>query len=322
MTRPIPHYEPERIARELDWNLLRTFVTLAESHSITDAASKLRLKQPTVSTALKRLEASIGRKLIVRSPGQYRLTDAGEILYREAVEIHGSVLRLSTLMREMTDDLRGHVRIAVASHVDCPLIDMVLADFHAAQPKVTMSIEVLSSAKAIAEVAAKRASFAICLVGPQTPSLEYRRVYREFFGLFCGPPHPLFGRQDIALEDLAGHGSVSFETDHLEDVLNPVTVMRAQAALAQKVTGVSSHLEEVRRMVIAGLGIGPLPVHVAARDVRDGQLWQVPPYEGLPAIDVYLVWNERANKNRAEEYLLKDLQAAIENTPMVARTYT
>jgi len=322
MVRSIPQYEPERVARELDWNLLRTFVVLAESHSVTDAASKLRLKQPTVSTALKRLEASVGRKLITRSPGQYALTDAGRLLYREAVEIHGSVLRLSTLMREMTDDLRGHIRIALASHVACPLIDQVLADFNIAQPQVTMSIEVLSSAKAIAEVAAKRASFAICLVGAKTPSLEYRRMYREFFGLFCGPTHPLFGRTDLKLEDLAGHRSVSFETDHLEDVLNPVTVMRAQAALAQRVTGVSSHLEEVRRMIMAGLGVGPLPVHVAARDVKDGQLWQVPPYEGLPAIDVYLVWNERANKNRAEEYLLRDLNEAIENTPIEARTYT
>ncbi|MCO4847808.1 MAG: LysR family transcriptional regulator [Yoonia sp.] len=322
MPHKTPQYEPERIARELDWNLLRTFVVLAESRSVTDAASQLRLKQPTVSTALKRLETSIGRKLIIRSPGQYELTDAGRILYREAVEIHGSVLRLSTLMREMTDDVRGHIQISVASHVSCPLIDRVLAEFHAAHPKVTMGIEVQSSAKAIASVVAKRASFAICLVGTQSPSIEYRRVYREYFGLFCGPPHALFGRKDLKLEDLAGHGSVSFETDHLEDVLKPVALMRAQAALEQKVTGVSSNLEEVRRMVIAGLGVGPLPVHVAARDVKDGQLWQVPPYDGLPAIDVHLVWNDRASKNRAEEFLLKDLLEAIENTPMEARTYS
>ena len=31
-------FAPDRIARELDWNLLRTFVVLAESHSITEAA--------------------------------------------------------------------------------------------------------------------------------------------------------------------------------------------------------------------------------------------------------------------------------------------
>ncbi len=322
MARETPLYEPERIARELDWNLLRTFVVLAESRSVTDAANQLRLKQPTVSTALKRLESSIGRKLIVRSPGQYTLTDAGRILYREALEINGSVLRLSTLMREMTDDVRGHIQVSVASHVSSPLIDRVLADFHAAHPKVTMTIDVESSAKAIAAVVAKRASFAICLVGTRSPSIEYRTVYREYFGLFCGPPHPLFGRKDLKLEDMAGHGSVSFETDHLEDVLKPITLMRARAALEQKVTGMSSHLEEVRRMIVAGLGVGPLPMHVAARDVKDGLLWQVPPYEDLPEIDVHLVWNDRTNKNRAEEFLLKDLLEAIDNTPMADRTYS
>jgi len=300
---------------------LRTFVILAESHSVTDAANQMRLKQPTVSTALKRLEDRVGRKLINRSPGHYALTEAGRLLYREAVEINGSVLRLSTLMREMTDDVRGHVRIAVASHVVSPLVDQALAKFHTAHPHATLTIDVLSSSKALAEVAAKRVSFAICLVGNHSPGLEYRRVFREYFGLFCGPPHPLFGRDDLTIADLEGHSSVSFETDRLQDVLKPVTVMRAQAALGQKITGVSSHLEEVRRMIMSGLGVGPLPVHVAARDVRDGQLWQVPPYDDLPPIDVHLVWSERATKNRAEQILLDGLLQTIEETPMEDRSY-
>ena len=72
-----PKLKPDRIARELDWNLLRTFVVLAESRSVSEAAQKLSLKQPSVSTALKRLEDRLGRKLINRSPGRYTLTDAG-----------------------------------------------------------------------------------------------------------------------------------------------------------------------------------------------------------------------------------------------------
>lgn len=74
-------------------------------------------------------------------------------------------------------------------------------------------------------------------------------------------------------------------------------------------------------MIIAGLGIGPLPVHVAARDVRDGLLWQLPPYTDLPAIDVHVVWNPKAVKNRAEDLLLAALLEAIEATPMEERTY-
>ena len=316
-----PHFEPERIARELDWNLLRTFVVLADSRSVTEAAQRLRLKQPSVSAALRRLEERLGRKLVDRSPGHFALTDAGRLLYREAVEINGSVLRLSTLVRELTDEVQGHVKICAASHVVCPLLDQALAEFHRAHPRASLSIEVHSSADAIAEVMAKRASFAVCLVRDHNPRLEYRRLYREFFGLFCGPAHPLFGRDDLSLADLAGHASVSFETDRLQDVLRPVTLMRAQAELGQRITGISSHLEEVRRMIIAGLGIGPLPVHVAARDVRDGLLWQLPPYSDLPAIDVHVVWNSRAVKNRAEDLLLHGILDAIEATPMEARTY-
>ena len=312
---------PERIMREMDWNLLRSFVTLAQSRSVTDAAHRLRLTQPSVSTALKRLEDRVGKRLINRSPGRFELTEAGEVLYREALEIQGSILRLSTLMRDMTDEVTGHVRLALASHVVCPLFDQVLAEFHTENPRATLSIEVHSSAQAIESVSARAASLAICLVHQRNPKLEYLRLYREFFGLFCGPPHPLFGRGDLTRADLAGQSAVSFETDRLQDALKPVTLMRAQAELGDRIIATSSHLEEVRRMIIAGLGIGPLPLHVATRDIRDGLLWQLPPYDQTAPVDVHVVWNPQAALNRAEQSLLNRLAQRIHATPMDARTY-
>ncbi|TVS05945.1 MAG: LysR family transcriptional regulator [Rhodobacteraceae bacterium] len=313
--------DANRLTRDLDWNLLRSFVVIAEARSITDAARRLGLTQPSVSTALQKLENLIGKRLIDRAPGRYELTRAGAVLYQEAVEIHGSVHRLSTLMRDMTDEVRGHVRIAVASHVVCPLFDQVLADFHASHPQATLSISVLGSSAALASVAARTASFAICLVHRRDPKIEYLRLYREFFGLFCGPPHPLFGREGLEQRDLAGHSAVSFETDSLHDALRSVTLLRAQSELNEQIIGTSSHLEEVRRMVIAGLGIGPLPLHVVARDVQDGLLWRLPPYIDPPAIDVHLAWNPKAALNRAEAALLSALQDAIRSAPISARTY-
>ncbi len=313
--------DANRLTRDLDWNLLRSFVVIAEARSITDAARRLGLTQPSVSTALQKLENLIGKRLIDRAPGRYELTRAGAVLYQEAVEIHGSVHRLSTLMRDMTDEVRGHVRIAVASHVVCPLFDQVLAGFHASHPQATLSISVLGSSAALASVAARTASFAICLVHRRDPKIEYLRLYREFFGLFCGPPHPLFGREGLEQRDLAGHSAVSFETDSLHDALRSVTLLRAQSELNEQIIGTSSHLEEVRRMVIAGLGIGPLPLHVVARDVQDGLLWRLPPYIDPPAIDVHLAWNPKATLNRAEAALLSALQNAIRSVPISARTY-
>jgi len=312
---------PERIMREMDWNLLRSFVVLAQSHSVTEAAQRLRLTQPSVSMALKRLEDRVGKRLINRTPGRFELTEAGEVLYREALDIQGAILRLSTLMRDMTDEVTGHVRLSLASHVVCPLFDQVLAEFHAENPRATLSIDVQTSAQAIETVSARSASFAVCLVHQRNPKLEYLRLYREFFGLFCGPPHPLFGRAELTRADLAGHSAVSFETDRLQDALKSVTLMRAQAELGDRIIATSSHLEELRRMIIAGLGIGPLPVHVAARDVADGLLWQVPPRDQTAAVDVHVVWNPRAVLNRAEQSLLDRLLRRIDETPMESRTY-
>lgn len=317
--RPI---DADRMARELDWNLLRTFIVLAQSSSVTAAADKLRLKQPSVSSALKRLEDRLGRRLINRKPGLFELTEAGTLLFREAIEIQGSILRLSTLMRDVTDEVRGHVEVAMASHVVCPLFDDTLREFHERHPAATLSINVSASRNALEAVTSRRASLAVCLVRDRNPKLEYLRLFREFFGLFCGPPHPLFGRGDLSKADLAGQAAVSFVTDRMEDALRPVTLMRAEADLEDRIVGTSANLEEVRRMIIAGLGIGPLPVHVVHRDVEDGLLWRLPPYDRLPEIDVHVVWNPKAKMNRAEKAFLDLLLAKIRDTSIEKRTYS
>ena len=64
-------------------------------------------------------------------------------------------------------------------------------------------------------------------------------------------------------------------------------------------------------MIVAGLGIGPLPLHVAAEDVRAGRLWRLPPYKAPPAIDVHLVTSPRARANRAEAAFLETLRACL-----------
>lgn len=311
----------EKLARNMDWNLLRTFVVLAKSNSVTDAADKLRLKQPTVSSALKRLEEQLGKRLIDRSPGKFQLTKAGELLEKEAIEIHGVILRLNTLMRETVDEVRGHVRIDMASHVISPLFDNTLTEFHKNHPNGTLSIEISASRFAVDNVMARRASMAVCLVKNRSPALKYKRLFREYFGLFCGPSHPLYGLKGLTKADLAGHSTVSFVTDQMGDALRQVTLMRADADLEDRVVGTSANLEEVRRLIVAGLGIGPLPIHVVKNDIEKGQLWRLPPFDTPPAVDVYVVWNPKARLNRAEQALLDLLLAQIENTPIEERTY-
>ena len=161
----------------------------------------------------------------------------------------------------------------------------------------------------------------VCLVHEMRADLNYTRLFREYFGFFCGPGHRLFGKSGLLLKDLRGETSVSFRTDRLTDALRPVALLRAEAQLEDRVVGVSSNLEEVRRMIAAGLGIGPLPVHVANRDVEAGLLWRLPPYDNPPAIDIYVVHNPRTHLNRAERGLLDLLLGSISQVPIEDREY-
>jgi DNA-binding transcriptional LysR family regulator len=316
-----PEQRATRFARDLDWNLLRTFMIIVEARGITPAAELLGLKQPSVSNALSRLERSVGSRLLERGPNHFRVTGAGARLYRECVEIHGSILRLADELRDVTDEVDERVQLAMASHVVSPLLNETLSKFHRNHPKATLSVDILSSHDVIERVLHRSVSFAICLVDEMNPRLEYRRLYREFFGLYCGPSHPLFAKKDLKLADLKGQSSVSFTTDQFSDVLRPVAMMRAEAQLDDRIVGISSNLEEVRRMILSGLGVGPLPIHVVTRDERDGLLWRLPPYESPPAIDVYVVFNPHTRLNRAESRLLALLLDAIEQTPIAERTY-
>lgn len=309
------------LAGRLDWNLLRSFLVIVEERSFTAAAEKLGLKQPTVSNALRRLEETLGLRLINRGPREFKLTPQGEALYQQASQIFGAIDRLSVLLEEESDTVSGCVTISMATHVTTPLIDDTLRKFQQCHPKAVISISVQPSRMVVEAVRAKRSALGICLVRERDPDLEYEHLFTEHFGFFCGPTHSLFGKSNLKLDDLRGEKSVSFDTDQVNDVLRPVALLRESAALAPQPAGFSNNLEEVRRMVIAGLGVAPLPIHVAERDVRDGLLWRLPPYEDPPAVDIFVVANPQTQLNRAEQEFRRLFEEQIGKTPLAERTY-
>ncbi|SLN44877.1 HTH-type transcriptional regulator CysL [Roseovarius albus] len=314
-------YDAEKIARELDWNLLRTFMVIVQEGSITRAANRLLLQQPSVSQALQRLEARIGTTLIDRAPSHFRVTSAGQMLYEECAQIFGTISRAVQTAQTTTDELTGHVTIATLSRVESPHFDQILSDFHSQHPQVRFDIDVLSSKAVQKAVLEKSASLGLCLVYDPHPKLEHSIMYRAYFGFYCGPSHPLFGKTGLTLDDLRGHSSISFRTDQLTDALRPVALVRAQHRLDERVIGYTSHLGEALRMITAGLGFGPLPSHTADQYVAQGQLWRLPPYENMFEIDIYLVHNPNARLNTAETAFFDKLNDWVSATDLEERTY-
>ena len=75
-------------------------------------------------------------------------------------------------------------------------------------------------------------------------------------------------------------------------------------------------------MITCGLGVGPLPIHVVARDVRDGILWRLPPYQNPPKVDIHLVTNPTKRFNRAEARFVETLRSDLARIPFADRIYT
>lgn len=309
----------DRLGQHLDWNLLRTFMAIVQEQGVTRAATRLGLTQPAVSQALKRLEDQLGRRLIERGAGRFRVTEAGEVIYAEVLEIYGNISRFGVLVREIREEISGHVRVLLASRIESPLFDAILEHFHATHPQVTFRLDVMASADVHVAIQQKTGTLGLCLMREPPPYVEHTLFARQIFRFYCGPRHPLFGRSDLSLGDLRGAGFVSFTSDQIGGVLSPLTVFRAQEGMESRIVGASVNLDEVRRMIVAGLGIGPLPRHVADRDVREGRLWPLPPEDGVAPVDLHLLWNPAAKLNRAERAFIDICRAATEAIPLDRR---
>lgn len=311
----------QRFPWHLDWNLLRTFMVVVEQRSISKAADFLGLKQPTISSALKRLEETTGKKLVERKPNRFQVTPAGEILYSECSTIFGAVSQLPVLLDAGEEEITGHISLLLASHVVSPHLDDVLEAFAKRHRKVTFSIVIAESTEVASRIRQNRASFGICLLNEIPKDLVAKILFREFFALYCGPRHRLFDKKKISTAEMKGERSVSFQTEIEGGPLDLVARLRERTGLAPGLRGVSSSLPEVRRMIIANIGIGALPVHVAERDVKLGLLRQLPPYGKLPAVDIFLLTNPRRKLTAAEDLLLRMFDAMIRQKALSDRTY-
>jgi DNA-binding transcriptional LysR family regulator len=71
----------------MEIRVLRYFVEAAREGSMTGAAAKLHVTQPTLSKQIKELEEELGQKLFIRGNYNIHLTPEGEILYKRALDI-------------------------------------------------------------------------------------------------------------------------------------------------------------------------------------------------------------------------------------------
>lgn len=301
------------ISDRLDWNLLRSFIVITHERSLSRAAARLHLTQSAISQALKRLETQLGRDLVYRDSHRFELTEAGEATFRIAQELYATISGLDAAMAEAQQDVAGRVRLVTVSTVQDPAYDAFLAAFHVRHPRVELELDVVASAD-IASILLQQTATAALGIGRQNhPRLVEKILLRQSYIHVCGPAHRLFGQGPLSLEALRNEGFVSFFADRLGGALFPLTLFRAQHGLTGRFTAASSSVEEIIRLVKAGYGVGCLPAHMVEQEIKRGHLWQLPPYEGISGIDIYLIWNREHQLSAAERAFMDEFRASLAN---------
>jgi DNA-binding transcriptional LysR family regulator len=124
--------------RQLDLNLLRAFVAVADAGGVTRAAGFLNLTQSAVSMQIKRLEESLGLNLLERSGRGVSLTASGEQLLgyaRRMLEVNDDCLARLTHQA-----FEGEITLGVPSDIVYPAIPQVLHRFAAEFPRVRVQL--------------------------------------------------------------------------------------------------------------------------------------------------------------------------------------
>jgi DNA-binding transcriptional LysR family regulator len=217
--------------------------------------------------------------------------------------------QIGGLLEQPADELVGKVRLLMISRIVSERFDDFLADFHRLHPRVDLEIDVMRSSDIVAALQEKTATAGLSLNRRPQPRLEQRLFLRQRYAFFCGKHHALFGQPE---GDLQRENFVSFTSDQIGGMLSPLTIFRDQQGFSGRIVASSPSLEEVRRLVIAGFGIGCLPEHVVAADVAAGLLWKLAPQEGIADVDIHLLWNREQRLSRAEEVFIEALQASLD----------
>lgn len=303
----------------LDWNLLRTFIAIVQEKSVSRAAVRLYLSQPAVSLSLKRLEESLGQRLIERDSHRFRVTQAGNLVYEEAIDIYANVARLAASMDEADSEVAGHVSLLFITGIQSRFLDSVFERFHHQFPQITFDIEGMSSQEVQHALLQRQGALGISLTRECPDNLNSQVFARQRYHLYCGSTHPLFGQHDLPMESLLYEAYISFSSEQLNGALSSLAIFRAQHGLQGPVVGQSSSLQEIRRMVLAGWGIGCLPEHLVAKDISEGKLWPLPPYDGVADIDLNLMWHSDARFSTAESTFIEFFFNAMSKIPMERR---
>ena len=161
------------IQRAPNWDELRTFVEVARDGSLSGAARRLGLSQPTVGRHIDALEAALGLTLFTRSPRGLTPTPAALALEPHVEAMAAAAAALGRVASGEAAADRGAVRVTASDIIGCEVLPPILAAFHAEHPGIVIELALTNRTE---DLARRDADVAVRMVRPTQSGLVARRI--------------------------------------------------------------------------------------------------------------------------------------------------
>ncbi|WP_130804449.1 LysR family transcriptional regulator [Acinetobacter ihumii] len=296
------------LLEKCNWSLLRIFRVIVQEGSLNKAAMKLFLTQSAISQSLKRLEEQIGEVLIIRTGGKFYLTPTGEIVFEASLVIYNQLIDYEDRLNTEKNSLSGTIKLLVLSRIESSRYDQVLHDFHEKYPLVDFQVDVLRSKEIQQLLLQKIPALGICISREMHPKLNYHTLINQKYALFCSRKHPLYQQDIQAIDQIRGHGFISFQSEQLNDPLSPLHEIREIVIRNNKLLVTTNNIDEVIRFIKNGIGIGFLPKHMVEDKNIGAEFRQLPPFPHAAILPILLTWHKDRELSLLEQYFTNDLR--------------
>jgi len=273
-----------------DLTLLRAFVSIVESGSISAAARKLRVTQPTLSRQLRSLEAQCAAPLIRRDTHRMHLTDAGHRFLADAQALLSLADEAQQRFREDEHALAGSIRVFSTIDFGQSVVSRLISSFIQAHPAVRIELGYSNRPLHMIEEG--------CDTGIVAGSLTDERVVARSLGEIKRFPvaAPSFVAQHKGLNRIDTVGAVAWIALSSSQFGGAKEVVLCagtdERTIAIDPVMISEGVTSIREAARMGLGVAVLPQWLIDEDLVSGRLVRVLPKwhaKPLPAQIVYPV---------------------------------
>ena len=250
----------------IDVRILRYCEAIARHGSFTKAARELRIAQPALSIAIKKLEDELGILLFTREARKVIASPEALLLLKRADRIFDE-LKLARHELQAAAELRvGEVKIGMPPMYGQVYFPRVIAAFHAAFPAIVITAMEGSADEVQAMLDSGAIDIGMLENRRIPPGWDRVEVGRDETVLCVSRAHPFAGKERVAPKDLDGLAMVVFDSSFLQRrVLDQLC---KKAGVHFRLVLQSNFVPVIHQAVADGLGASTLLRTMVEQDSR------------------------------------------------------